>query len=347
MIKEYLHVKDKYAWEKFLKKFDNISIYQSLEWFNILKNSFGLSGNHLVSKNNEDINGCLPLMLIKNMILGKKLISMPHGSSGGGVITKEKIIESDLIDKAINIIKEKNIGYLEIRSDIPKTIYKEKGFIHTNPFVKHILSLEDEDTNWKNVSRGHKSSINKSNGIEIKELADTNELKIWFQIYQTSNRDFGTPAYGLNMFNHIYNELFNRKMAKILLCIFGGKIIGGILLLSFGDTVIYRLGAVDSDYLKYRPFNKLLWAGIKDSIRNNYSYFDMGTSAIDNFGLIDFKNRFGSDSFPVNFYYFINNKSIPQMENYLSKDSISKKIWKKLPVFLTKKLSVPIRKWIC
>ena len=36
MIKEYLHVKDKYAWEKFLKKFDNISIYQSLEWFNIL-----------------------------------------------------------------------------------------------------------------------------------------------------------------------------------------------------------------------------------------------------------------------------------------------------------------------
>ena len=59
----------------------------------------------------------------------------------------------------------------------------------------------------------------------------------------------------------------------------------------------------------------------------------MGTSAIENDGLIKFKKHFGSDTSPVNFYYYKNKMNIPQMERYLSKDMITKKIWKKLPVF--------------
>jgi len=347
LIHQYKIATDKEHWEEFLSKFENSSIYYSPDWFELLETTFGISGQHLFYKQDKKINGCLPLFLIKNPILGKKLISTPHGSCGGGALTNDQEIESELIEKAIDFCKDQNIGYLEIRSDAVNPVLKKKGFIHRQPFVRNLLRLEDESSNFKKLTKGHKAAINTKNELKVHQLANLDELKIWYDIYQETNRNFGTPAYGFNFFKNIYYNLIDKGLANLLLSKVGNKIVGGILLLKFKKTVIYRLGAVNKKYLQLRPYNKLLWEGIKYSLNNNCKYFDMGTSAIENNGLIKFKKHFGTDTLPVNFYYFKNKMNIPKMERYLSKDMITKKIWKKLPVFFTEKLGVPIRKWIC
>ena len=207
MIYQYNKEKDKEHWEEFLSKFEYSSIYHSTDWFELLEITFGISGQHLLYKQNKKIDGCLPLFLIKNPIFGKKLISTPHGSCGGGVLTNNHDIEDQLIEKAMKLCIDQDIGYLEIRSDVVKPVFEKKGFIHRQPFARNLLKLEDENSNFKKLTKGHKAAINTKNKLKVHQLTNLDELKKWYDIYQKTNRNFGTPAYGFNFFKNIYYNL--------------------------------------------------------------------------------------------------------------------------------------------
>ena len=68
---------DEIEWRDFIHSNENASIYHTLEWKNILEESFGFKAINMTLKYKNEILEILPLYLIKKPFLGKKIISIP------------------------------------------------------------------------------------------------------------------------------------------------------------------------------------------------------------------------------------------------------------------------------
>jgi lipid II:glycine glycyltransferase (peptidoglycan interpeptide bridge formation enzyme) len=119
---------------------------------------------------------------------------------------------------------------------------------------------------------------------------------------------------------------------QLLLAEYQGTVIGGMILLASGTTIRYAYGASDEHYLNLAPNNLLMWTAIKLGCTQGYQTLDMGRTACDNQGLMEFKRRWGAIKEPLPYYYY------PQMAGLASTSENSWKFrlltacWKKLPL---------------
>jgi hypothetical protein len=98
-------------WEEYVYKSDYSTFYHQISWKNVIERTYGHKPHYLIAKENDEIKGILPLFLMKSVIFGKKLVSVPFGPYGG-VCADNKTVEDLLIDKAIELTKEYRADYL-------------------------------------------------------------------------------------------------------------------------------------------------------------------------------------------------------------------------------------------
>ena len=90
------------AWDSYIYKSSSSTFYHQLGWRNVVKKTYKHKPIYLVAKENDEIKGVLPLFLMKSMIFGKKLVSVPFAPYGG-VCADDGIAEKMLIEEAIRI----------------------------------------------------------------------------------------------------------------------------------------------------------------------------------------------------------------------------------------------------
>jgi hypothetical protein len=132
-----------------------------------------------------------------------------------------------------------------------------------------------------------------------------------------------------------------------LIAEYRGQVIGGVVLLIFGDTAIYKLGACSPEYHSQRPFNLILWHAIEISIQEGCTVLNMGSNSPHDMGLLRFKQSLGASHAPVYFYRLSKNGKPSDYERYFSGFSFAKAVWRRLPLEMTIFLSSRITKWMC
>jgi lipid II:glycine glycyltransferase (peptidoglycan interpeptide bridge formation enzyme) len=87
------------------------------------------------------------------------------------------------------------------------------------------------------------------------------------------------------------------------------KIVAGLLVFYFKDTVEYWLPASHLDYKKHQPLSLIIWIAMKDSIlRKRCRSWNWGGTWIDQKGVYDFKSRWGASDLAYNYYTRLFNK---------------------------------------
>lgn len=125
---------------------------------------------------------------------------------------------------------------------------------------------------------------------------------------------------------------------RLLLAEHEGVVIGGMILLVSGTTVRYAYGVSDERYLRLGPNNSLMWEAISWACENGYARFDMGRTAHDNPGLVNFKRNWGAVEEPLPYYYH------PQVAGLASTSEESWKYrlltgcWRRLPLPISEAL---------
>ena len=76
-------------WEKFVQEHPDSSFFHQLSWKTVIENAFGFKPHYMVARNEQGIQGILPLFEIKQAT-GKKLISLPFSTEGGILYKTEK-----------------------------------------------------------------------------------------------------------------------------------------------------------------------------------------------------------------------------------------------------------------
>jgi len=330
-----LNKEDEKAWDEYVLTHPSSTFYHQLRWKNVVTRSYGHKPYYLLAKEDGKIRGLLPLFLMKNLLFGRKIVSVPFAPYGGA-IGDNKAIEDFLIEHAINITKESDADYLELRVNIPKYT----NLVINNKYMTLILKLDKEpEIVWNRFNNKVRNAVRKS--IKTKMEINNGHVNDFYNLYSQNLRDLGTPPHDKNFFNLVHSEFEND--AQIIIVRNNGKPIAGAILLYFKDTVISGWAASDRKYLNLNPNNFLYWNVIKAACEKGYKFFDFGRSLSDS-GTYNFKKAWGAEENQLQYYYYLNKiNDIPDTSQANLRRQSFAKVWKILPLSITNSICGKLR----
>jgi FemAB-related protein (PEP-CTERM system-associated) len=325
-------------WDDYILALKSSNFFCQIGWRNVVQKTYKHKSIYLVAYDKESIKGVLPLFLIKSVIFGKKLISIPFGPFGG-TYTDNKNAEKLLLSEAKKLTTEKKVDYLELRYphqpdlDLPQN----------ENYLTMLLELDDNpDVIWKKFNKKVRNSTRKAIKSGLSVTTEKKYLKDFYRLYALNMRDMGTPVHAFDFFKNILGEFpDNVHIATIQ---HENKAIAGMIVLSYKETMLSGWAASDKQYLNMNPNNILYWETIKYGCENGFKYFDFGRST-EGSGTYNFKRKWATVPRQLFYTYYLNRASeLPGVDPSNPKYEKSVRRWKKMPFWVTKFLGPTIRK---
>jgi FemAB-related protein (PEP-CTERM system-associated) len=323
----------------FVRQYAKEPLYYSQNWLDLITNLYGYKSTLLTTKDASGrITGLLPLCSIQSLITGRRLVSLPF-SDFCPLLAEDQESADALIDQAIHLAQEQKVKYMELRTGSDDMLAGRRDLVEGNMYVRWLIPLyTDPDNIWSKLRKPVQHQVKKSHkkGVRIRIAQDREDMLLYHRLHlQTRSKKHGMPAQPRSYFLALWDNFAKSDTLQLLLAEYEGAVIAGMILLASGSTMRYAYGASDEHFLSLAPNNLLLWTAIKLGCAQGYEIFDLGRTAIDNQGLMEFKRRWGAIQEPLPYYYY------PQMAGLASTSESSWKFqmltgtWKKLPVAVT------------
>ncbi len=313
--------------------------YYDPRWFELISKLYGYSIIPLTTTNTEgQITGFLPLCSISSPFTGRRLVSLPF-SDHCPLLAADEASANDLIDQAIHLAKRQQVKYLELRTGSHDVLAKRSDLTESNLYVNWVLPLADNpDAVWKGLRKPIQHQIKKSqkHGVQIRTAQKREEMELYYNLHlQTRTRKHGMPAQSKDYFFQLWDMFAANGALQLLLAEYQGTTIAGIILLIHGNTIHYAYGGSDEQYLNLAPNNLLFWTAIAWGCTQGYKRFDLGRTACENEGLMEFKRRWGAVKEPLPYYYYPHTAGLASTSESSWKYRLLTDTWKKLPLAVT------------
>ena len=333
--------KDEKKWDEFVMKSNDTTFCHQIGWKKVVEETYGHKPYYLFAESDVgDVVGFLPMFLIKDIFFGKRLVSVPFAPYGG-VCCETDDVGNALINEAINIGKNLDVGHCEFRNFKNTNTYE--NFNCTGDYSTFLLDLDNGiDFVYGNMKRNKRAKIRKGeqHNLDFTIDADSNAVDEFYEIYSQNMRSLGTPVHDFNFLKKVY-EMFPKNVfvAKVLI---NKEIISSEYLFIFKSMLTTMWGASINEFLKYAPNDFKYWNIIKYGCGNNLSCLDFGRCLV-NSGGYEFKKQWGSVEVPLSYCYYPSTKTLLSPQNEYGKFA---KIWCKLPLKVTKIIGPRVRGYI-
>jgi len=338
-------------WNGFVDAHPEGTFFHLWGWRDVLTRSFGYEPYYLCAEEEGKLQGILPLFLVRSLLFGKSLVTIPLGVYGGPVATTG-VAEMALLQMADEIAKKHRARYLEIRgnpyrsreslasSAIDSHRYKEKDLYVT--FIAEIDS--SPDVNMSRIPRKQRRMIRQGQKNGLKAVMDNSRLCEWYDVYAESVRNLGTPVYSFAYFQNLV-ERFGQQ-CKVLLVEFKSNVVAAVLTFLYKDQILPYYGGALREFLHLAPNDFMYWELMSYGAANGYRIFDFGRSKKGT-GSFDFKRHWGFEPRPLPYWYqSMNGHPVPDTSPMNPKLQWAIRIWRNLPLALTKGLGPHISRHI-
>ena len=289
----------KIEWQRLLAESPYANAFQTEEMYNFLSSLGCLHSFLSYVRNSNGKLTCLAVGYIQAEKGLKKYFSK-RAIIQGGVLISPKATNEDVKNLLTDIKKQTSSAiYVEIRNNADyskyKSAFEEVGFDY-KPHLNCIIDCSNADTALKNMneSRRRQVRIASEGGYEVK-VADTKEEIDEF--YKLLSNHYKTKVKKPIFPKEFFAQILAQKVGEIMLIKINGKVVSGMLQLSYGNTVYdYYVFGLDTQYPNNYPSVLVYWETIKRASAHGYTTFDtMGAGTPDvPYGVRDFKLRFGS-----------------------------------------------------
>jgi FemAB-related protein (PEP-CTERM system-associated) len=311
-------------------------LYYSQAWLDLITRLYGYTSILLTATNALGrMSGLLPLCSIQSPFTGRRLVSLPFADCCPLLAEDEESADA-LIDQAIQLAQAQKAKYLELRTGRDDLLARRRDLTEGNLYVRWLIPLNsDPDSIWSVLRKPVQHQVKKSSkqGVQVRIAQQREDLLHYYRLHlQTRCKKHGMPAQPRSYFFALWDTFAKSGAMQLLLAEYEGTVIAGMIVLASGSTMRYAYGASDERFLSLAPNNLLVWTAIKLGCTQGYETFDLGRTAADNQGLMEFKRRWGAIQEPLSYYYY------PQMEGLASTSESSWKFrlltgcWKRLPV---------------
>jgi len=340
---------DTARWEDFLARSAGANLYHTPAWRDVVTECFGHTPVYLLSERANQATGVLPLFLIRNPILGCKLLSLPYDIGSGGAIAADHESERALVEHAVAIARNYGAKFLELRPSRPQPVLTDLGFRRSEPVIISDMELDGETAVWERVSKDHMKAIRKakSRGVEIQVADKRRDFHDFYAVYLEVFRAFGTPPYGSRYFDLLHEKLQPSGAVRLFTARVAGRCVGGLQLFCWGKNLVSKFAACLPEAVPLRAYPALYAAAIEFAVTSKYETLSWGTSSRAQKGLIEFKEGWGATSRAAQIYSMPIRGAAPDLEKYYDGDALPQRVWRKLPLSWTRVMGQPLNRWFC
>jgi FemAB-related protein (PEP-CTERM system-associated) len=327
-------------WREAAQSSSDASLAHAPEWFSIIRSAYGHDPLYLSGEDHTGRRAVLPAFVIRRPFAGSIVTSMPFLDSGGPC--GDAHLGRSLVDRLIAEAGHLGADAVDIRC-------AHRLAIDVEPLehkVNMILPLPQQpDQLWSGLASTVRNQIRKAerSGLTI-ECARWGALPDFYSIFATRMRELGSPVHGRTFFEGVLDAFGSR--AQLMLVRKGDIAVGGLIALSYQDTVVVPWASCLKEYFALCPNMLLYWETIRSACAAGFRRFDFGRSTRD-CGTYKFKRQWGAGEQPL-FWYTVPLRHRRARTLPLSKNSagLLGEVWQRLPLALTRQVGPHLRKYL-
>jgi FemAB-related protein (PEP-CTERM system-associated) len=333
-------------WHIAIEKQIKNSFYHNQRWLEMLTTFYGYRIIRLTTTDQDGrITGFLPLCSVNSLLTGRRLVSLPF-SDQCPLLAVDETSANDLIEQAVHLARQQKVKYLELRTGAHEQLARHADLTESNLYVNWSIPLcENAEDAWSKLRKPVQQQIKKSrkHGVSIRVAQTREDMSLYYNMHlQTRAKKHGMPVQSRKYFTTLWDTFATTDTLRLLLAEYEGHTIAGIILFAAGTTLHYAYGASDENYLKLAPNNLLFWEAITWGCEHGYEAFDLGRTARDNEGLMEFKRRWGAVEEPLPYYYYPHTAGLASTSESSRKFRLLTTTWRKLPLSVT----APLGGWL-
>jgi serine/alanine adding enzyme len=323
---------DDERWDAYVSTNSHAHAYHHSAWRRILEKSFGHRTYYLMS---EDVTGrvcgVLPLARLRSPLFGDFLVSLPYVNYAGCCADDEATSQA-LVAEAVRLAARLKVRHLELRSE--NTI--AHGLRTRTAKMAMRLPLPDShQLLWKSFPSKLRSQIGRAQREHLQvRIGRVEQFEAFYRVFAINMRDLGTPVYSKRFFRAILDELPHSTW--ICVVYMGIDPVAGGFLSAFRDTMEIPWASSLRQYNRFSPNMLLYWSVLKFATERGYRMFDFGRSSPES-GPLRFKAQWGAAPVPLNWHYWISNGGpLPDLSPQNARYQIAVRLWRRLPVAVTR-----------
>ena len=328
------------AWDDFVARQPQASVYHLSVWRHILHKAFGKHWYVIAALQDDVIRAGLPLVHMKSRLFGNFLVSMPYFNYGG-LLTEDEMLAGPILQGAIALGQQLRASHLELRHlenyypHLPSSTAKVSMWL-TLPDTAEELFASFKSKLRSQVCKGEK------NGLDV-HIGRTELLEDFYSVFAHNMRALGTPVYGSQLFRLVL-DAFPETARLVIVTGAGQRPLAGGFLLGYGERMEIPWAASLREYNRLQSNMWMYWHCLKYACEQGYRTFDFGRSTIEG-PTFKFKQQWGAR--PVGHiwhYHLENSDEIPHLNPQNPKYQFAINIWQRLPLCLTRMLGPSIVK---
>lgn len=348
---------DQANWDRYLYAHPDACLYHRFGWKHVIEETYGHQSVYLFASSptlhgTQKVHGILPLISMRNVFFGKKIISIPFFDFAG-VLADTPDIEKKLLNKGLSIARRFNYENLEIRHRNPLLWVEnaaDEDYIVPPRIRRHkvriLLRLNSStDAQMKSFKSKIRSQIRRplKAGLTVR-IGKQELLDDFWQVFSENMRDLGSPVHSRSMMANTLRKFTDES--RIVTVYKGIQPLAASMVISHGHTLENPWASALRKYSRMSPNMLLYWTMIRYAIETGHSWFDFGRSSPDE-GTYRFKMQWGSEVVPLYWYYFPVAEPIPEsLKEDANRYNIAINVWKRLPLMTANWLGPKIRKHI-
>jgi serine/alanine adding enzyme len=297
-------------WDEFVEKHPLGSIYHTSSWRQVVECTYSLKPFYFTLRDeNGEIRAGLPLFEIRSFMSRNRLSTLPCAQSCDPLVSSEEQY-LELKKAALGFAGERNLNSWELKTSSLFAFENQAAQASIAEYFTYVLDIEKPiDILFSTFHKGQiQRSINKAyrSGLSLKRCDSIEDVRYFHHLYLQMRRQKGLLPQPRYFFENLWNFMHKQNRIDILFADYRGRMISGIMLLKYGDRVIYEYGATLPGYHRFSPSPYLLWEAIQRSKAEGYRLFDFGRTASSEENLALFKKRWGASLHPFFYYELIN-----------------------------------------
>lgn len=292
------------ALQEVLDKSSEATIFHTIEWNQILVETFGINNVTFIAKNGNSPVG----MLVLNQYFdeGPRTIYYSPDKSletvyGGPLviadITNKDVVKMELM-KQLDLISKASIVQMWLQP-YASPEFLNKLHYSCRPFYTSIVNLEKSEADlWRNLHNRARNRVRKAQKSGIKIVTNgTSYFSEYYELVKASLGSRGISFLPREFYRKVLSTLEPKNMAKLFIAIYNDAPIAGNIFLFYKDTIYnWHTGGL-KEYLSLAPNDLLQWESIKYAQRNGYKKYDLVSIEPHKLpGIAKYKMKFGGET---------------------------------------------------
>jgi CelD/BcsL family acetyltransferase involved in cellulose biosynthesis len=287
------------SWTRFVDEHPAATAFHRPAWASLMAESYGYHASALVlSDASGKTIGGLPIVRTHVPLRGARMVCLPFTDNCAPLVASAAVLDQ-LAEAVAAWRATEKAPPVHVRAPMPEA----GGWAPRQAAVLHTLTLVSDPAivfrAFRKTQVQQRITRAERAGVTVRRAESCADLGLFYGLHVQTRRRLGTPVQPWRFFRLLWERILAVGLGFAQLATHEERVIAGAVFLAWNGTVIYKYSASDPTFWSLRPNNLLLWTAIRWGCTNGYRLFDFGRSDLDNPGLRDFKDGWGTREEPL------------------------------------------------